>query len=356
MKKQKLVILGAGLTGLSLAYFLKDQDLEIHIIEARDRIGGRIHTIKDENQAPVEMGATWLGSQHQTLIKLIQELELNTFIQKLGNTAFYEPISTSPPSLVQLPPNDAPSFRIVDGSSVLIDTLANYINPKNIHVAISVKNIQFFDHQFIIQTNDNELKADYIVSTLPPFLLTESITCEPDWPKDIRQLSVQTHTWMGESIKIALRFAKPFWNANRSSGTMFSNVGPVTELYDHSDFENERFALKGFLNGAYYNLNKAERLEIILKQLSRYYGEEIRNFTEYHETVWRKEKETFMDYPGHVLPHQNNGHPLYSQPLFDGRFHIGGAETSPTHPGYMDGAVVSATNIAKKLIDRLKNV
>ena len=46
MKKvtSNIVIIGAGLTGLALAYYLKDQNLSVNLIEARDRIGGRIHT------------------------------------------------------------------------------------------------------------------------------------------------------------------------------------------------------------------------------------------------------------------------------------------------------------------------
>ena len=43
-----IVIIGAGLTGLCLHHFLKDTPLRIHLVEARPRVGGRIHTLRPE--------------------------------------------------------------------------------------------------------------------------------------------------------------------------------------------------------------------------------------------------------------------------------------------------------------------
>jgi protoporphyrinogen oxidase len=115
-----ILILGAGLAGLTLAWRLKQHNIDATILEARDRIGGRIHTLYPEGQAPQEMGATWLGRKHTALVRLLQELGLSTFQQELSDRAIYEPISTSPPQLVQLPPNNDPSYRIAGGTAQLI--------------------------------------------------------------------------------------------------------------------------------------------------------------------------------------------------------------------------------------------
>ena len=42
--KTDVTIIGAGLTGLLLAYRLQQHGISFTIVEARDRIGGRIHT------------------------------------------------------------------------------------------------------------------------------------------------------------------------------------------------------------------------------------------------------------------------------------------------------------------------
>ena len=60
--KQPVIILGAGLTGLTTAWLLKKQGIKALILEARDHIGGRIETIEGANHTPIEMGATWFGA------------------------------------------------------------------------------------------------------------------------------------------------------------------------------------------------------------------------------------------------------------------------------------------------------
>ena len=346
-----ILIIGGGLTGLMLGYLLKKENRSFQIVEARDRIGGRIWTKYKDNDptAPLEMGATWLGRKHIYLRNILQQLGIGTFEQILGKTAVYEPISTSPPQLVSLPPNNDPSFRIKGGTGKLIEALAQTIDANQIHRGQVIQSIVQKADAFTANSATHQFRAKFIVSTLPPFLLTQTIDIQPSLPTNLVQTTQQTHTWMGESIKVGLRYAKPFWRTKNTSGTIFSSVGPIPEMYDHSNFEEAHFALKGFLNGAYFSVTKEERLALILKQLSRYYGEAANDYLSYEETVWRNEPFTFAPYPNHVLPHQNNGNPIFRKPYLDGHFFIAGAETAASHPGYMDGAIQSAQFVHQQL-------
>ena len=173
------------------------------------------------------------------------------------------------------------------------------------------------------------------MSTLPPYLLVSTIEVNPPLPADLLGVAALTHTWMGESIKIGLTYETPFWRANDSSGTIVSNVGPIPEMYDHADFEETHFALIGFLNGAYFSVDKTDRLELILKQLEHYYGAQARNYVKYEEVVWRNEPFTHQNYNQHILPHQNNGHPIYRQTYLNDKLLIAGSETGSSSPGYM---------------------
>ncbi len=123
MQNNHIIIVGTGLSGLSIAYFLRDSGLAISIVEARDRIGGRILTKRTAHGRRVEMGATWLGKKHTHPNELLRELNIGIFEQVLGSTAMYEPISSSLPQIVTLPPNTDPSYRIKGGSTHLIDSL-----------------------------------------------------------------------------------------------------------------------------------------------------------------------------------------------------------------------------------------
>lgn len=345
-----LVIIGAGLSGLALAYYLRDAGLSIQILEARDRLGGRIETIFEAEHQPIEMGATWLGSKHQALRGLLKELCIDTFEQHIGDIAVYEAISTSPPILAQLPPNPDPSMRIKGGTIALIDALFDKMPRSTVSLNQTVLSITKDGETMTVHTSSGQIQCKKVVSTLPPHLFVRKIKVEPSLPKALIDVASATQTWMGESIKVGLSFESPFWHEPNTSGTIFSNVGPVPEMYDHGNPESDYAALMGFLNGAYYNITRQERLEKIKAQLQKYYGHKAYKVKHYYERVWCLEEYTHIDYDDHVLPHQNNGHAIYRKPYLDDKLFIGGTETATIHPGYMDGAIVSAQQIARQLL------
>lgn len=342
-----ILIIGAGLSGLATAYYLKNSDKNILLVESQDRLGGRIKTIGFESNKPLEMGATWLGRQHQLLIELMTELNLELFPQVIGKHAIYEAISTSPPYLASLPPNPEPTMRIKGGSMNLITKLAEHIKIENIKLNTRIEKIEFTNEGIKAFAEAKIIHAKKVITTIPPNLLINTIKFIPSLPEMIVQLSKTTHTWMSESIKFALRYEEPFWRDDKLSGTVFSNVGPIPELYDHSNYEDTDYALMGFFNGSYHSLDKVERLEMILRQLRKYYGEKIDNYTSYHEAVWAKDKNVHFEYDSHIVPHQNNGNRHYESTHFEGKLLISGTETSSQYPGYMEGAIFAAKRAAK---------
>lgn len=342
MPERDLIVIGGGLTGLTLAYLLQQRNIFPLILEARQRLGGRIQTRYKTEEAPIEMGATWLGTKHTALVRLLNELDLPIFPQVLGKHGIYEPISTSPHQLVQLPPNEAPSFRIAGGTAMLLQALTQPLKEDQLLLGQAVSAIRREQDGVVVETGTAQYMAKQVVLTLPPFLLINSIQMEPALPSELLNIARETHTWMGESIKVGLTYAEPFWRTGSNSGTIFSNVGPIPEMYDHSNVEDDLFALKGFFNGAYHATSKGHRLDLVLQQLKRYFGDQVANFLSYEEAVWRNEPYTYHDYEGPVLPHQHNGHQLFRKPYWDGKLILAGSETAAAFPGYMEGAVRSA--------------
>ena len=351
MIRTDILIIGAGLTGLTLQYLLRNQSQKVLLVEARERIGGRIHTVRDKGGATIEMGATWLGGKHTRLNKLLEDLEIPVFPQELGKHAFYEWISTSPPQLVELPKNEEPSYRILGGTQALIHKLAGVLDPNHLHLGAAVGQISLSGNRIQVTSEREVFEADRVISTLPPYLLHKKVRIDPGLPPELTRVMEQTHTWMGESIKFGLGYEKPFWRDANSSGTVFSNVGPVSEMYDHSGPDRGPYALKGFFNPAYHSLTREERLQMILNQLRKYYGPAVDDYTTYQESVWAHEPYTFTPYQGHILPHQHNGHPIYREPCLNGKLFIAGSETADAFPGYMEGAIRSAEFIRDRLTD-----
>ena len=347
-----VIIIGAGLTGLTLGYFLEKRNINFILLESRPRLGGRIYTELSQEDLPIEMGATWLGNKHSNLSTLLKELGLGVFKQELGNKAIFEPISTSPPYLASLPFNDDPSLRIKGGSSTLINALSETINADRIHLNERVISITLHSDCLQVASNSSTYQATKVISTLPPNLLVNTISFSPSLPSSLLSIANTTHTWMGESIKVALSFDTPFWRKLNKSATIMSNVGPIQEMYEHNNVEDNGYALVGFMNNSYYLLSREERLNKILIQLTKYYGGEVKNYREYHEKTWRTDNFTYYPYNSHVMPHQHNGHVIYRQSYLDDRLIVGGTETSPVFPGYMDGAVYSAIQAMNTILTK----
>ncbi len=55
-----VVVIGAGMAGVSAARALSQGELRVTVLEARSRIGGRVHSLRDFGGAPVEAGAEFI--------------------------------------------------------------------------------------------------------------------------------------------------------------------------------------------------------------------------------------------------------------------------------------------------------
>lgn len=72
----RVAVAGAGLAGLTAAYELRRAGAEVIVLEARDRVGGRVWSRRLENGAVVEMGAEFLLPGNTAVRELAAELGL----------------------------------------------------------------------------------------------------------------------------------------------------------------------------------------------------------------------------------------------------------------------------------------
>ncbi|WP_035336734.1 NAD(P)/FAD-dependent oxidoreductase [Dokdonia sp. PRO95] len=348
-----VIIIGAGLSGLLTAYRLQKQGIPYTVLEARSRIGGRIHTLYNEEQAPVEMGATWFGDYHTEVVSLLEELNISRFKQHMDATVFYEPVGSNGAQQIEIPPQAA-SYRIAGGTSALIDAIYNKLDSTNILLNQSVKSVQYVNNKALVLSKDT-FEADAVILALPPKLWVSQIAFTPPLPSQLSQLALQTHTWMEDSIKVAITYPTPFWEAAQKPSTLFSNIGPVTEFYNHENVEKSKFALSGFINTSYKKLSDEERKKLVINQLVSVFGTSAQEYTAYHECVWSKESHTHVVSESPLFPHQNNGNPLFRESLWDDNLFISSSESAKNFPGYMDGAISSANETADKIIERLSS-
>lgn len=72
-------VVGAGYAGLMAARRLHAAGRSVVVLEARDRIGGRIWTEAREGGLPVDRGGAWLAPGHSTMLDLARELGVATY-------------------------------------------------------------------------------------------------------------------------------------------------------------------------------------------------------------------------------------------------------------------------------------
>lgn len=78
MQQSDILIIGAGAAGLMAARELLRYRKSVHILEARNRIGGRIHSLHDPHFArPVELGAEFIHGKLPITFSLMKEYNIN---------------------------------------------------------------------------------------------------------------------------------------------------------------------------------------------------------------------------------------------------------------------------------------
>ena len=77
----RIAIIGAGLSGLIAAYYLKKAGYDATVFEARERVGGRVFSQSGivGDDLVVELGGEFINSDHDDMLNLVNEFNLELF-------------------------------------------------------------------------------------------------------------------------------------------------------------------------------------------------------------------------------------------------------------------------------------
>ena len=346
--KNEVIIIGAGLTGLTIAYLLQKKGIRATIIESRDRIGGRINTVATETNTDLELGATWFANGHIHLRSLLDEFNIGYFEQYQEGESALVYNSMVPAHRFVTPPNEEKSNRIENGSNAIINALSNaftgsiVLNEKIERITEKGNSLELTSH-----TNKTYSSAKVIV-TLPPKLIASQIEFTPSLPSELITAMNATHTWMSDAMKFTLTYKTPFWKQEGKSGMVISQIGPAAEVYDHSNYQQNQFALMGFINQNLRNYSREDRKAKIVAYISQYLSSKAENYLDYKEKDWSLDEDTstkdVLIANGYRLPY---GNPILSKKYMNDKLYFSGTETSKQFGGYMEGAIIAALGLAK---------
>ncbi|CAH1780555.1 unnamed protein product [Owenia fusiformis] len=86
-KKCRVVVVGAGISGLSGARLLDGADVDVTVLEARSRVGGRTYTKRDQSYKYCDVGGSYVGPTQNKILRLSRELGVETY--RINNTGDY---------------------------------------------------------------------------------------------------------------------------------------------------------------------------------------------------------------------------------------------------------------------------
>jgi monoamine oxidase len=267
-----VVIIGAGVAGLAAARDLTAAGLRIAILEARNRIGGRVHTLRPpELSVPVELGAEFVHGRSPHLFDLFKEAGLvvadvsgehvsmrdgkvteedhsfedaqsvfeamkdvrndQTFAEFLKGRKEPAPVKQAATSFVEgfnaasqdrisvqsLALDDAASeqidsehqFRVVDGYDRVPEFLLAH-SKAELHLNTVVQTVDWQQQKVSVKTNSGSFDAPQVIVTVPLGVLQAgSIAFDPRPP----QLDAAALLVMGDAARITLHFRDAFWEA-----------------------------------------------------------------------------------------------------------------------------------------------
>ncbi|MBI0577366.1 FAD-dependent oxidoreductase [Neobacillus cucumis] len=362
-----VIIVGAGLSGLRAASLLTEQGIKCRVLEARDRIGGRVLSSSVPDRPDLgrfDLGPTWFWPQYESHIaNLVKELNLETFEQYKEGEILIERFQIKPPERCVLKENsDEKWVRLTGGVQSLIDAIAETIPSEIVELETRVKKIQLNeDGDITVEAElsngkEKKISADAVILALPPRLVAHHIEFSPSLPPNLITDIVQKPTWMAGQAKVVAVYDRPFWRELGLSGYVLSAVGPLEEIYDASPIKGSG-ALFGFFGmppEARKKMGQDKILKLVGDQLVKLFGSEAKNAKAIFYKDWSSDSETTVEEDYSPLKNYQS----YGQPPVEGvwekKLIFAGTETNSQCSGHLEGALQSAEQAVFK-INNLNN-
>ena len=353
-----VVIIGAGLSGLTAAATLHEAGISVQVLEADAQIGGRIRSVRDSDgtQAVADLGPTWVWPKYQPVVaRWLSKLDIKTFEQfNEGNAVI---TGYGPEPLYQPMPGQDGMVRVVGGPTTLIDTLAERLGSSNIRTSAVVAELsEDGPERMNIRLNSGEMITARRVIVAAPLRVVATTIRMPWAPPSLIKAMREIPTWMSSHAKAVVIYDRPFWRDAGLSGRIASRTGPLVEVHDHTCAEMKPGALFGFVGWSpeQRQSSPAQLRQEILDQLSDCFGKAAANPLELVIQDWatnpRIVNELDLTQPG---SHPNVSPDNLREQYLDGRVQFAVSEVSERSPGLIEGALAIGESAA---IDFLRTV
>jgi monoamine oxidase len=341
-----VVVIGAGVGGLAATRALVDAGREVVVLEARDRVGGRLLSVA-AGEAGIDLGATWFWANEPRVRALVSTLGLAVHDQHIEGDALYQDFR----GVHRLAGNpvEGPAFRLTAGMQELARAMARGLPGETVRLNHPVSRIRSMPEGVEVDAPRTTFRASAVVVGVPPALAVERIAFEPDLPDDTRRIASITPVWMGAMTKVVIRYERPFWRGAGLAGAVMSHVGPMREIHDMCGPGGQPAALFGFVPSTEPGAPTVGT-DVVLAQLRVLFGASAPDPTGVLIHDWRTEAHTSPSNVARLQAYETYGHPVYQHAALDGRLHWASTETAREVPGHVEGALAAGARAAAAIL------
>lgn len=299
----KVIVIGAGASGLAAANILERNNIDYLILEATDRFGGRLKKDTTLADFPIDLGAEWIHSNPIVFNKIkgvsgtkIEEDLIPYHLESAAKWNGFE-IKEVSKSKLDFMYRFLPEFKFKSSTwyDFVKDNLANSVKEKILFNS-PVKSIDYTSDQVIVKTVDgNVFEADRVLVTVSIGVLkSETIHFIP--ALDVKKQKAIASVKFRPGLKVALKFSDSFYH--NAIGCK-SNSGERV-YYDIAFGKETESHVLGFLctgeeSKEYLGYSSDEALvQVLIKELDQMYeGRATELFTgEYRIEKWSEYKFT----------------------------------------------------------------
>lgn len=355
-----ILIVGGGLSGLALADNLTQQRNDFLLVEAQDRLGGRIMT-KETAGGQFDLGPAWFWPGQPRMAALARRFNIPVFEQYSTGDLMFQDQSGA----IQRGPGYASmqgSYRLAGGMGALVDALAGVSDPARVLTGTRLTAVAYGSDglEATLDQSGRELvvSARQIVLAVPPRVIAETVSFEPALSAAQLQSLNNVPTWMAGQAKIVAVYDEAHWRNAGLSGDAMSQRGPMVEIHDASPAQRGPYALFGFVGvpAEARVAHKDEIMQLALTQLMAMFGPNMAEPLDLVLQDWATVP--LIARPSDYAP--LHSHPHYGPPsrltnLWQGALHLTSSETARGFGGFLEGALEAAERTTRTLSETVSN-